>query len=169
MFVVEFIAVLLLYVPYKGHYGLEYATIYYINLSNETHIETENFVIEIPKFSWRKYSKDHNYFIGLYEETDNLRGTPWMSHIDLSDDNCSLEIVFPALCKTDPKYFIKSINGWEAEIYECEDKEDDNYSRRFIKYKCEFFWLSPYAEFLKPQYDEFFEGVRLKTQQKDRK
>ncbi|MDR2151517.1 MAG: hypothetical protein LBO72_01740 [Helicobacteraceae bacterium] len=169
MFVVEFIAILLFDIPYNGHYGLEYAAIYYMNLSSETHIETENFIIEVPKFSWRKYSKDQNSFRGLYGKADDLRGIPLVAHVDLSDSNCSLEIIFPALCKTDPKYFVETINGWKAEIYECEDKEYDDYPTRFIKYKCESFWLSPYLEFLKPQYDEFFEGVRLKTQQKDRK
>jgi hypothetical protein len=159
----ELIAVFLFDVPYNGHYGLEYAITFYLNLSNQTHIETDNFIIEVPKFSWYKRSKDQNYFIGLSEEINNSRYLPSIGHVDLSDSNCSLDIVFPVLCKTPPRYFEETINSWEAEIYECQSKEDNNKTERFIKYKCECFWLSD-LDILRPQYDTFFKGVLLKDQ-----
>ncbi|MDR0664627.1 MAG: hypothetical protein LBF86_03800 [Helicobacteraceae bacterium] len=108
MLLIELIAFFLIDTPYEGHYGVEYATVYYLNLFNETHIETEKFVIETPKFTWRKRSKDQNYFIGLFEEVNNSRDFPSIGHVDLSDSNCSLEIVFPVFLQNSSKIFYRN-------------------------------------------------------------
>jgi hypothetical protein len=56
---------------------------------------------------------------------------------------------------------IQTINGFEIEAYDCEELNSDIVSRSLV-YKNEIIHIQSIGDNFKPQYDKFFEGVRLK-------
>jgi hypothetical protein len=149
-----------------------------------THIETDNFAIDIGKTEWFFLrGNDMVTFGGNYVYTNEILSAN-LSKVSkklygevpadmlFSDDKGFFPIVkLEKITDKTYKFFYildvscnksyKQINDWDATIYDCKT-EYDNVPKRYITYKNEVFILLFYIDIFQSQYDKFFEGVRLK-------
>jgi hypothetical protein len=134
-----------------------------LNLFRQTKFETENFIIDLPKFYWsgRKSEKSASviYFLGTPAKLNGDKVSPAIILEKYDDDRLKASM---ELCD---KLFIKScrtINGKEADVYQCEGSKD-NYSALYVVRNNEMLITYTHkAHIFKRQYEVFFENVRLK-------
>jgi hypothetical protein len=151
---------------------IDYLTTLKSNLLNQSKFDTDYFIIDLPKFSWECISESTHIIafsgISIYQNNtfaipivilsrfnafppdDPISVNAWLENdISAFEDNCNTTLV-----KT-----THIIDDRELTAYDCFGE----YQERYIIYKDAFFYLISYAnDKFKPQYDKFFEGVRLK-------
>ncbi|MFV0481086.1 MAG: hypothetical protein ACK5LP_03805 [Campylobacteraceae bacterium] len=141
---------------------------YYIkNMFGVSKFETDNFIIDLPKIHWISYKNQNSSFIG---QLTNLGKNVYMYpevYIMKFKNNSEAKRFVIELCEKKDDELIQqqnqTINNFEVEVYECRDRDiNADWAVRNYLYKNEYFTLIPYIEEFKPQYDKFFEGVRLK-------
>jgi hypothetical protein len=152
---------------YKYYNGYSYETFivnFISNFSKNTTVETKNFIINVSRFHW-----------GISDSSQTNKDL-WFTKFFIFERDVTALIII--LGKFDQKKFenlekecdinfsktTKTINDWEADIYDCVSSIQNNLSQRYIVYNGEYFFLTVYSDIFQPQYDKFFEGVRLKEQ-----
>ncbi|MDR0580273.1 MAG: hypothetical protein LBG21_06690 [Campylobacteraceae bacterium] len=155
----------------KGHSIKTYISNFIKNMIKKSKFETEYFIIDLPKFHWTFHANSTDNrsmlpFFGVIEIIDNeIYTLPGITVIgSLKVDNAR-DIVLNYNKETCDVFEAKSnqfINNFEVETYDCIDITHQITIMRLFVYKDEFFALIPYLDIFKPQYDKFFEGVRLK-------
>jgi hypothetical protein len=179
-----------IYMYINGYYYEHRLFNFIWNIFYETKIDIKYFEIDVPKFYWLSAVKsdiDINKYIFLgtpaFMDKENidiltkklefLYETPFktMWHINkrgirplLTIENFNeytidtlIEICNVSLVKSSQK-----ISNSELEAYDCINENFKNIPSRFVIYKDIYFNIDLYISAFKPQYDKFFEGVRLK-------
>jgi hypothetical protein len=146
------------------------------NMIRQSTFETENFIIDLPKFHWfGQYRRNSTlpFFMGI---SIDLSKNVFFKGSTLFDDKkytVSPIIVFDDLNENSLKAieticdvsFAKStqkINNFEMDIYDCLTAGYESNPARYYVYKNEVFHTYTFIDAFKPQYDKFFEGVWLK-------
>jgi hypothetical protein len=169
--IVGIIAVVLIVsgIIYPDHTGY-----FSINLFRQTHFETKNFIIDVPKFHWVGNDRQDNVsilFVGLPMTIEGLEKkiSPMIDLHKLNDVGISIRLESLGMfCDESFEKTMQKINDWEAEVYICTTKSKADLMIRHIMYKDEAFHMFYYVqdknvfENFQKQYDKFFEGVRLK-------
>jgi hypothetical protein len=161
----------------KGYTLISQLDIIKSNLFSRTKFETDYFTINLPKFDWRCIYDGGTQtlaFAGLSLLEDDIEIRPvvtMMRFTSLSpDDPLSKKFWFEndmsdieKICKEANATLTKTthlIDGKEFTAYDCNEEE---FPLKYIIYKDVFFQLIAYNNTnFKPQYDKFFEGVKLK-------
>jgi hypothetical protein len=136
------------------------------NLFRITHIETAYFTIDISKFQWLSLNNSENknnlklfWFAGYYINPKTKEEDVFTVNINIEKHKYNIDYL-KRVCN-----FIsnEAISNFVLEMYDCNEViSDKNIIERYAFYKDEYFVFSPYLDEFKPQYDKFFEGVRLK-------
>jgi hypothetical protein len=134
------------------------------NITHKTNIETKHFIIDLAKFNWILIEKkDDELFFGgatvFINKDDKDRVLPTLMFNNFDKDRFD---VWEKICDMSFTKSTKTINDWEAEVYDCVMMEDSDIPMQMIVYKNEAFYIHTYIDTFKPQYDKFFESVKLK-------
>jgi hypothetical protein len=177
-----------IYMYIKGYY-YDYKLLNFVwNIFYETERDTKYFRIDVSKFDWLSATKpdiNKHIFLGTHifvekEKMDilmkkieflyetpfktiwhmNKRGIQPMITIENFDGYTIDELI--KICDVSLIKSSQKISNSELEAYDCINKNFKNIPSRFVIYKDIYFNMDLYISIFKPQYDKFFEGVRLK-------
>jgi hypothetical protein len=166
IFIIYFIFCVVFFI-FNGHYWQQ--NIYNLkwNISNQSKFETKNFIIDLPELHWVGKAKKNGdiYFFGTLKyfnifDSESNSSMPSLIFHDFNEN--MIDILQNHVCNVSFNKSIGKINNFEVDIYDCESSKMECSPSKFIIYKNEGFFIYEYNDIFKPQYDKFFEGVRLK-------
>jgi hypothetical protein len=154
---------------YTIKYGYSYNGYLYrfiFNLFRITHIETVYFTVNISKFQWLSLNsgEDKNvpkqfWFVGYYINPETKKGDVFIVDINIEKNKHYIDYLKQTCYFTSNE----TINNFEVKVYNCnKELNGEKIIQKVMFYRDEYFIFSPYIDAFKPQYDKFFEGIRLK-------
>ncbi|MDR1007765.1 MAG: hypothetical protein LBL65_04275 [Campylobacteraceae bacterium] len=165
--VIFIVTIIVLVNPKYSGYSLDaYIFNFYWNIIHKTNIETKYFVIDLARFNWILIKeKDDELFFGgvtvFINKDDEDRVLPTLIFDNFYEGMLD---AWEKMCGISFTKSTKIINGWDAEVYDCIDVKNPDIPSQMIVYKDEAFYIYTYIDAFKPQYDKFFEGVKLREQ-----
>lgn len=148
-----------------GFHGGHYAFYFLHNFFKDRKIETEHFIIDLPKHKWLRFPINKEYLFKALPIEINKKLVGLEIYHEYIKDTEEMIDAINKLCDSKLRLTAQEMNNWKAEIYYCVTSSSSDIPIRYVIYENEIFITYSYIDEFKLQYDDFFKHVWLKEKQ----